>query len=625
MMILGRLNPGLSLRAAEPAFQALAANLQQRFPVELRDRVLTLAAPSRFASSGNDTTVAWVGGLLLGMAAIVLLIACLNLANMLLARGTARSKEIAVRLALGGSRARIVRQLLTEGFLLALLGGSGGLVLAIWSSDLLIASLARMIPLDLVWTASPQWPLIAATFGFCVVSTLGFALWPALKLSRGGIIAHLKEQAGEDVVNRRWRFLPRHPLVSVQIALSLALLSTAALFIHSATRAGAADTGLKADQVFLVEIDGGLGGHDQQNTKEAYQRLSERFAALPGVVSASVATNVPISGLDLEKKVRGVGVKSGEKSVVGAKWNGVGADYFATAGLPLLRGRPFTVVEATHADAPPVVIINELLAKRLWPDGDALGQQLQIVGDEASPVAAPPNGNRLPIAGEPTVKPVDTFEVVGIVPVTRHTLFQPQPDAGFYLPFARGYQSHVFFHLKLAASLIAREAATADLLRHAISEVDATLPVLSVKSFTQHLDSNIQIWIVRIGAALFSAFGALALGLAVVGIYGVIAYSVARRTREIGIRMALGARPDAVQRMVLREGGVMLGSGLLLGLLLALGIGKIVGSFLYEVGALDPAAFITAPGVLALAAFLACWLPARRATKVDPVVALRTE
>jgi len=625
LMILGRLNPGLTLGTAGPAVQALAANLKQRFPVELRDEVLTLATPSRFASNSNDTAVAWVGGLLLGMAAIVLLIACLNLANMLLARGTARRKEIALRLALGGSRARIVRQLLTEGFLLALLGGIGGLFLAIWSSDLLIASLARMIPLDLVWTASPQWPLLAVTFGFCVVSTLTFALWPALKLSRGGIMSHLKKHAGEDVVTRRWKFFPRHPLVSVQIALSLALLSTAALFIHSATRAGAADTGLKADQVFLVEIDGSLGGRDQHHTKETYRRLSERFAALPGVLSASVSTNVPISGLDLEKKVRGMGVRSGEQSAIGAKWNGVGADYFETAGLPLLRGRAFTIVEATQADAPPVVIINELLAKRFWPDGDALGQQLQIVDDDISPVTSTHNSSGGLGSGEPTVKPSDTFEVIGIVPVTRHTLFQPQPDPGLYLPFARGYQSHVFFHLKLASSPVGREAATADLLRHAISEVDATLPVLSVKSFTQHLDSNIQIWIVRIGAALFSAFGALALGLAVVGIYGVVAYSVARRTREIGIRMALGARPGAVQRMVLREGAVMLGTGLLLGLLLALGIGKIVGSFLYEVGTLDPAAFITAPGVLALVAFLACWIPARRATRVDPMIALRTE
>jgi hypothetical protein len=280
----------------------------------------------------------------------------------------------------------------------------------------------------------------------------------------------------------------------------------------------------------------------------------------------------------------------------------VGADYFNAVGLPLLRGRGFTPVEALQSGSPPVVVINDQLAKQLWPDGDALGRQVQLAGDD------------------PTL-----FEVVGIVPATRHTLFESRPDAGVYLPFAVGFQSHVYFHVKFASLPAGREQARADMLRHEVHEVDPSLPILSVRSFAQHLEGNIQIWIVRAGAALFAVFGGLALCLAVVGAYGVISYSVARRTREIGIRMALGAQPEAVQRQILRENLVMLLGGLALGLLLALGVGKVVSSLLYRVGALDPLAFTLAPSILALTAFLACWIPTRRATKVSPMVALRAE
>ena len=610
-MILGRLKPGLPAAAAGPALRLLEAGLARNYPAEQQDQVLVMAPPSRFASAGNDTAVAWVGVLLLGMAAVVLLVACLNLANMLLARGAARRKEIALRLALGGGRLRIVRQLLTEGLLLALLGGVGGLVLALWSSEMLIASLSGMIPLDLVWAAAPQPALLAATFAFCVLGTLGFALGPALRLSRGDILAHLKEHAGEDVVRRRWKLLPRHPLVSLQIALTLALLTSAVLFIRQAEGTAGTDTGLRADRVFLAELDAGLGGFDRTQAQDLYQRLGERLGALPGVESASVATDVPLSDLDFERQVQRLG---DAKSATSAKWTAVGADYFPTAGLTLLRGRGFTAAEATQPGSPAVAVINEQLARKLWPDGDALGQHLQLSADETE-------------AGRPGAGAASApvYEVVGIVPATRHTLFESRPDAGIYLPFARGFRSRVYFHVRFASLPPGREQAAADLLRRAIRETDPMLPVLSLQSFAQHLDSNIQVWLVRAGAALFTAFGALALGIAVVGAYGVVAYSVARRSREIGIRMALGARPEVVQRMILREGAVMLGGGLALGLLLALGVGKIVGSLLYQGGAVAPVIFLVAPGVLVTATLLACWLPARRATKVDPMIALRAE
>src|SRR5437667_1842159 len=237
LRIIARLKPGMTAAAAKPALEGLAANLEKAYPVEQKNQTFMTAPVSRIAVSTNPTAASGVKSiapLLLGMAVVVLLVACLNLANMLLARGTARRKEIAIRLALGGSRWRIVRQLLTEGFALAVLGGVGGLILGLWSSDLLVGSMRKLMPLDIVWLTGPNPTILAATFGFCLLGTLMFALGPALKISRGAMVADLKEHAGEDVVRRRWKFLPRHPLVVVQIAFSLALLTAAALFIRGA-------------------------------------------------------------------------------------------------------------------------------------------------------------------------------------------------------------------------------------------------------------------------------------------------------------------------------------------------------------------------------------------------------
>jgi ABC-type antimicrobial peptide transport system permease subunit len=291
--------------------------------------------------------------------------------------------------------------------------------------------------------------------------------------------------------------------------------------------------------------------------------------------------------------------------------NGVGADYFHTVGLHLLRGRAFNVAEAMHQTSPKVAIIDEVLAKKLWPDGDALGQRIQFAEKDLA---------RAKSGDERT-----QIEVVGIVPYTRQSLFEKNPNGALYLPFAGGFQSNVFFQIKFAPNAGHDTGATSDLIRRTVREVDAAVPVLSLKTFAQHLDGNIELWIVRAGAALFSVFGGLALALATVGVYGVKAYSVARRTREIGIRMALGARRETVQWMILREGTVMLASGVVLGLLLAAGTGKLVSGMLYNVGAFDPLAFATAPVVLAAAALLATWLPARRATWISPMAALRTE
>jgi predicted permease len=630
LMLIGRLKPGVTAEAALPSLKGLAANLEVAFPVEQKDQTFTTAPLNKFetstAPSENDP-IPTIGALFSAMAGVVLLVACLNLANMLLARGTARRKEIAIRLALGGSRGRIVRQLLTEGFLLALLGGVCGLLLGLWSSDLLVASLGKILPMDIVWLTGPNPAILAATLGFCVLGTICFALGPALKLSRSAVIEDLKQQSGGDAHRPRWKFLPRNPLVVVQIAFSLALITAAALFLRGAANAGSVKTGFDAQNVFLVELDASLGGFNQQRALDLYHTVGERFAALPGVQQAGISATVPFGINSVRRTVLRAGLSPApeDKPATAAEgrtfspfWNSVGADYFAAAGLPVLRGRTFTAAEATEPGGPAVAVIDEVLAKKLWPDGDALGQRIQFPNRPDAPPETSADGSGQIRRGEP-------IEIIGIVPPIRNRLFEKEGAGSLYLPFARGFQSDAFFFVKFASLPASNESRTADLLRRTVRSVDPLLGILELRTFEKHMDGNPQLWIVRAGATLFSIFGGLALGLAVIGVYGVKAYSVARRTREIGIRMALGAQGKTVQWMILREGLVMVGAGLFLGLLFAFVTGKIVSSILFQVSSTDPLAFTLAPLVLMTAALLATWLPARRATKISPMAALRTE
>jgi predicted permease len=630
LMLIGRLKPGVTAEAALPALKGLAANLEAAFPVEQKDQTFMTAPLNRFGTStapSENDPVPTIGALLAAMAAVVLLVACLNLANMLLARGTARRKEIAIRLALGGSRARIVRQLLTEGFVLALLGGVCGLLLGLWSSDLLVASLSKILPMDVVWLSGPNPMMLGATLAFCVLGTICFALGPALKLSRAAVIEDLKQQAGEDAHRPRWKFLPRNPLVVVQIAFSLALVTAAALFLRGAGKAASVETGFKSRNVFLVELDASLGGFNQKRAQDLYRMVGEKFSALPGVEHADISATVPFGINTVRRTVLRFGVSPApdDKPATAAEgrtfspfWNSVGANYFGAVGLPLLRGRAFTAGEATQPGGPAVAVIDEVLAKKLWPDGDALGRQIQFPVREGAPPETAEDGSGPIKRGEP-------IEIIGIVPAIRNRLFEKEPVGSLYLPFARGFQSDAFFFVKFASLSPFRESATADLLRRTVQSVDPLLPILELRTFEKHMDGNPQLWIVRAGAALFSIFGGLALGLAAIGVYGVKAYSVARRTREIGIRMALGAEGKTVQWMILREGLAMVAAGLAFGLLLAFGTGKIVSSILFQVSSTDPFAFTIAPVVLMTAALLATWIPARRATKISPMAALRTE
>lgn len=634
LFVVGRLKSGVGLEAATSALSAYASNLEEAFPAEQKDKTITLGKLPRLSngrSPDDEDGLSAVGFLLLGMTGIVLLVASLNLANMFLARGSARRKELAIRLALGGGRGRIIRQLLTEGLVLSLAGGLVGFVLAIWSTDLLVGSLAVLVPISILFSGTANPVVLAATLGFCALSTLFFALGPAIKLSRADVVTDLKDQAGEDAA-RRHRWLPRNPLVVAQLALSLGLLACAGLFVRSALKSARGDIGFKADPTLLVEADASLGGYDETRSLQLYRRIGDSLAVQPGVRSVSIAATVPFGLINISRPIQRAGVgmagpAAATKSVAfETGWNSVGADYFSTLGLPLLRGRPFTKAEAENGSGPRVAIIDETLARKLWPGGDALGQCIQYADRDAKLGRRDAGaGARAEGSFAAQEEGAQEIEIIGIVPPVRTTPFSNEPVAAIYVPFAQGFQSAVNFHVRTTADT--PEAATAFIssVRREVREAAPGVPVFKVCTFRQHLDAAPDLWLMRLGATLFSIFGGMALVLAVVGLYAVKAYSVARRTREIGIRMALGADSRNVRGMILREGLVLTLTGAALGLPLAVGLGRLCASMLYGVSALDPLTFTLAPAVLVVTAMLACYLPARKATLVSPLTALRSQ
>ena len=640
LFLVGRLKPGISMDAAEPGLKALAAQLRERYPAELEEKTFTSRELPRLSTSNapaEEDDLAVLGMTMLAMAGIVLLIASLNLANMLLARGTARRKEFAIRLALGGGRRRIVRQLITEGFVLSIAGGIAGFVLGAWSTGILMNAIGSMAPIGMFFQGATNPALFAATFGFCAIATVFFALGPALKLSKSDVLTDLKDNAGEDAGRgKRRRWLPRNPLVVAQLALSLGLLIAAGLFIRGAITAGRVETGFNADSTILIETDAALGGLDESRAMQAYLAITDRVASLPGVQAASVSAVVPFGFINIDRSVLRAGLRPGkddkpataaEGLAFHARWNSVGADYFTAMGLPVLRGRAFTTAETGSKGAPAVAIIDEALASKLWPEGDALGQRIQFAQRDAPKAAGGGNSGTMGASesiaareGDP-----DSIEIVGIVPNTRWELFGEMDGGAIFVPFAQGYQSNAFFHIRTAPIAPGAEATMIDTIRRELRGVAPGVPVFKTTTFRRHLNESLQLWIVRVGAAMFSVFGGLALVLAAVGLYGVKAYSVARRTREIGIRMAIGAAPGAVQSMILREGAAMITIGVSVGLLIGLGLGQVLAGLLYKVSPFDPVAFVGAPVILALVAVVACYLPARRATRINPLTALRAD
>jgi predicted permease len=525
---------------------------------------------------------------------------------MLLARGTARRKEVAVRLALGSGRGRLIRQLLTESLVLALMGGAAGLLLAVWATRLLTATFTAVLPMVVTFDVAPDLRVLAATMGFAVISTVIAGLGPAWRVTRPDVLPDLKEQLADFRAGRR--FSMRNVLVVAQVALSLALLTAAGLFMRGAVKASVADPGFTLEGGLLASVDPALAGYDEPRGRAAIGNILRRVRSTPGITSASVASIVPFGEFQTSKLVQLAGTPpaaEGQREAgAQATFTVVAADYFDTLRLPVMRGRGFTLAEETSQNAAPVAVIDEPLARRLFGDENPLGRRVQLADDDNK-------GQRI------------EYEVVGVAKGIRHDMFEQAPSPHVYLPFGARYQGNVNLHARVADGMDA--STMLETLRREIRAADAGVPVMNVRTLAQHRDNSIMLWAVNTGARMFSVFGFVALLLAVIGIYGVKSYVVSRRTREIGIRMALGATRQDVLRLVMREGLMLTLAGLTVGLLLSYAVAQAVSGMLYQVSALDPLVFAVAPMVLGIASMIASFVPARRAARVVPLTALRTD
>ena len=621
--LIARLQPDLTIESAKPRLPALAQRLTDLQPADDGGvaREIQIRKPTKIDISTtpeDDGPINLIGALLMGMAAAVLLIASLNLANMLLARGTARSREIAVRIALGSSRWRIIRQLLCEGFLLALAGGVIGLLVSIWTNGLLLNSLTRLftsMSFSIALSVKPDATVLFVTFFFCLFATMLFSLGPALKASKSNLVSDLKQQAGEPAHIGRFNrfFAARHLLVMAQISLSLMILFSAGLFFRGALAAGGAKLGFEPAGGIVTEMDFTLGKNDQVRTKRLIFDAIERLRALPGVRAVGVGTMLPYGNFTNSRRVMASDQAPVTKTDPNAPDPGAGGlytavtpGYFDAIGVRLLRGRDFTIAEAESKDVPRVAIIDEKMATKLFPNSDALGQRIRYT--------QPPSD------GSPA-----EMEVIGIVNWHRHQVEEEARQRRLFVPYAQGYNGNIYLHVRCSFTDRGSVVAMIPTIRQTLRSVDPDLPILKITPFTDLMEQSVSLWIVRLGAVLFGIFGGIALLLAIVGVYGVKSYAVARRTREIGIRMALGAHQRDVFSLIMKQGALQTGFALGVGALLALAAGRLLAQILYQVSPADPAALVASGSLLSAAALLACYLPARRATRVNPMAALRTE
>jgi len=616
LIVFGRMTPGVTPQAADAMLAVIASQMEKAYPADNKDQTLVARPLSRLGISTNPTTdrgLRTPAIMLLSLASVVLLIASLNLANMMMAKGAARRKEIAIRLAIGGGRRRIVGQLVTEGMILALLGGCAGLFIASWSTTLLISSLARLAPIQIIFEGGPDARVLAVTLLFCVLSTVVFGLFPAWKLSKPDVWIDLKENTGEDIAGRSRRLFSRsNILVMAQLSLSLMMLTAAGLFVHSAVRASGIQPGFALDNQVLAEVDASLIDIDQAHGSQLYATLKDRLRQVPGVRSVAIAATVPFGMLQLGKNITPAdAIASKGHPALDARYNIVSEDYFQTLDIPLLRGRPFQASESAPGSKSSVAIIDRLAAEKLWPGGDALGKHIRLDAG-ASP------GGEAP-------KQAPDLEVVGVVGNIRENILGGKAEAHLYVPYGQVYQADVQLHLKVAGGGPEAESRMLETIRREIRATDERLPLLSLKTMRGHMESGMDVWVVRTGAHVLEIFGSLALFLAVIGLYAVNAYTVARRTREIGIRMALGADASSTLAMILNEGIKVTAVGAAVGLALSIGLGRLLAGFLYDIRGFDPMVLGAAPAVLALVALVACYLPARRAARVDPMIALRYE
>ena len=602
--LFARLRPGVTLDQARAAinlpYRAIVSEVEaplqegmsDRTMARFLDREITVEEGARGQSSLHAEVRAPLI-LLLAVAGVVLLIACANIANLLLARSAARGSEMGVRLAIGASRRKLISQLLAESCLLAAFGGVAGLAVARWT----LAFIASLLPPEA--SSSLTFTLDLGVVAFAAALALGtgilFGLFPALESTRLDLASTLKGQTGQPSGSRAAaRF--RTALVTAQIALSTALLVSAGLFLKSLINVSRIDLGLEIDHVLTFAVSPELNGYDPARSRALFERAEEELAALPGVTGVTASMVPLLAGSNWGNSVRVQGFEADADTDVNSRFNEIGPGYFRTLGVPLLAGREFTAADV--AGAPKVAIVNQVFAEKFGLGRDAVGRLMARGGrDEELDTE---------IVG--LVQNAKYSEVKGVVPPLFFTPYRQDEDVGF-----------MYFYVRTALEPGELKSAVADV----VARLDPNLPLEELKTMPQQVRENIVLD--RVLSTLSAAFAALATLLAAIGLYGVLAYTVAQRTRELGLRMALGADGSRLRWMVLLQVGRMILTGGLIGLAAALALGTLARSQLYELEGHDPAVLITASALLALVALIAGLLPALRASRVDPMRALRYE
>jgi predicted permease len=591
---VGRLKDGVTREQAEASLNMLAKRLGEEYPDTNEGQRIALVPPGFIVPQLRGAVVGFAA-VLMAAVALVLLIACVNLANLLLARASSRRKEIAIRLAMGASRWRVVRQLLTESLLLSLAGGVLGLLLAMWILDL-VAAYRPPIDVPLWIDVNVDARVMAFTLAASVLTALLFGLMPALQSARADLVPALKDAGA---VAGRTRTRLRSALVVAQVMLSLVVLVAAGLVVRALGKLQTVSPGFEVEHGLVASFDLGLQNYDEARGQDFERRLVERVRALPGVKAASLTDLMPLSlnysssDVHVEGQQLGRGANAPISMVATVE-----QDYFKAMNIPLVSGRAFS--EADKEDSTKVVIVNETLARRFFPGEDpaqgAIGRRISFQSDTGP-----------------------WLEIAGVARDGKYWTLGEAPQLFVYSPLSQSYSQ--------TATLVVRSEgdprSLANSIRAEVAQLDPALPLFDVKTMEEHM--GVSLFPARVAASLLGGFGLLALLLAAMGVYGVVSYSVAQRTREIGIRLALGARARDVLRLVAGRGMLLVGAGLAAGLAVALMLTHFMEGVLYGVSATDALTFTLVVLTLAAVALLACLVPARRATKVDPMVALRHE
>jgi predicted permease len=596
MIVFGRLKPGINLAGAQQAMSALAARIEHDNPATNRDVGVHLASaktPFDDPSAVPPEILRLSAILSLAGVGLVLLIACANLANLLLARAAGRRQEIAIRLSIGAAPGRLVRQFLTESFVIAALGGIASFAVLAWTEPLQEAMVPRL-PFRVGFDVSLDHRVLGFAVLITVVTGLLFGLLPALQAGRVGLVGALKREQESLVIGRR-RFELRSVLLASQVALTVVLLVCGGLFLRSFANARRTETGLRPEGRLVFSINAGLQGYEGDRAQQLFERLRLAVDALPGVVSTTYAFPLP-----LDTNGRGIRLALGPETAgdpsqpQGFAMSVVGRDYFSTVGTPLLRGRDFSPDD--RSDTPGVIIINETMAQRFWPGQDPIGRVVHR-GDSDGPA----------------------LTIIGIAADGKYGQIGETPQSYVYQPLSQRVSSWLTVVVRSKgdpASLVPQ-------VRSTVEGLDPQLALFGVMTMHEHLDNALNL--ATTTADFAGAFGMLALVLALVGIYGVVAYAVSQRTREIGIRLALGARASAVVRSMMGRSIRAATVGIALGFAAALALGRVLQGILLGVGGSDLLTYASVALLIISAVGLAGYLPARRAARVDPMVALRME